>query len=511
MSIKMKLVSLVSAFILVLGLVITGVLAASSQTITMNGSVNFNVTDRSLWVKEVRMQEAGEDPVIISNFTPGYINGDFNFNVGDHNNSRGSFALQFDIINTTTNTYLVNVDYSGLSIITGLEVNITNLIPANTETITTITSETPITTTLELIVSNPNLADIDLSLITININEVALGTLTYSYDSEALTATVTGCSEGAEIVIIPETVQYNNQTYEVNAVTDGTSSSGPFYSSQSTLTSVNIPKTINSIGDYAFYHCSNLALVTIDEASQLSSIGQHAFSLCSSLTSITMPDGVTSIDVGVFSNCSSLTSITIPSSVTSIGDSAFSNCTALTEINYNAKNVSDLSSNNHVFSYAGQDGTGITVNIGSNVTKIPSYIFCPDSNSFEQGFLPNITTVNFEEGSVCESIGEHAFQYCRRLTSITIPERVTEISSDAFYGCSSLNEVTAESDDIYLALTSQSACGYLIYYVYATGETVRVLKSVVDSVDPDFTVKTYLNGSNFERSEEGDYYVYTHI
>ena len=50
MSIKMKLVSLVSAFILVLGLVITGVLAASSQTITMNGNVTFNVADKSLWV-----------------------------------------------------------------------------------------------------------------------------------------------------------------------------------------------------------------------------------------------------------------------------------------------------------------------------------------------------------------------------------------------------------------------------------------------------------------------------
>ena len=275
------------------------------------------------------------------------------------------------------------------------------------------------------------------------------------------------------------------------------------------LTSITIPDSVTSICNSAFGHCSSLTSITIPDS--VTSIGGSAFFYCSSLTSITMPDGVTSIDVGVFSNCSSLTSITIPSSVTSIGDSAFSNCTALTEINYNAKNVSDLSSNNHVFSYAGQDGTGITVNIGSNVTKIPSYIFCPDSNSFEQGFLPNITTVNFEEGSVCERIGEHAFQYCRRLTSITIPERVTEISSDAFYGCSSLNEVTAESDDIYLALTSQSACGYLIYYVYATGETVRVLKSVVDSVDPDFTINTYLNGSNFTRSEEGDYYVYTHI
>ena len=441
MSIKMKLVSLVSAFILVLGLVIAGVLAASSQTITMNGSVNFNVTDKSLWVKEVRMQEAGEEPVVISNFTPGYINGDFNFNVGDHNNSRGSFALQFDIINTTTNTYLVNVDYSGLSIITGLEVNITNLIPANTETITTITSETPITTTLELIVSNPNLADIDLSLITININEVALGTLTYSYDSEALTATVTGCSEGAEIVIIPETVQYNNQTYEVNAVTDGTSSSGPFYSSQSTLTSVNIPKTINSIGDYAFYHCSNLALVTIDEASQLSSIGQHAFSLCSSLTSITIPDGVTKI-----------------------GYYAFSSCSKLTEINYNAVEITDISGTTYyhhfVFQNAGANEV-LTVNIGENVLSIPNYMF-------------------------------------------------SEYTPGAYIGAET-DHVVINSQEIYNQLTSQSSCGGLIQGVTSKGATIRVLKSVVDSFDPDFTKNTYLNGADFTRTVEGDYYVYTHV
>ena len=152
MSIKMKLVSLVSAFILVLALVITGVLAASSQTITMNGSVNFNVTDKSLWVKEVRMQEAGEDPVVISNFTPGYINGDFNFNVGDHNNNRGSFALYFDIINTTVIPYRVSVDYSGLSSISGLEVAITPEIAGNSENYIEITSETPVTTTLELTV-----------------------------------------------------------------------------------------------------------------------------------------------------------------------------------------------------------------------------------------------------------------------------------------------------------------------------------------------------------------------
>lgn len=204
------------------------------------------------------MQEVGEEPVIISNFTPGYINGDFNFNVGDHENSRGSFALYFDIINTTTSDYLSTVDYSELSSIAGLEINITEIIPANDETITTITAETAVTTTLELNITNPNLVTIDLSKIIINIEKTVLGTLTYTYNGDTMETTVNGCSEGAEIVIIPETVQHNNQTYIVTAIASGNTTSGPFYSSRSTLTSITISKTITSIGSYAFYNCSNL-------------------------------------------------------------------------------------------------------------------------------------------------------------------------------------------------------------------------------------------------------------
>ena len=295
MSIRMKLVSLISTFVLVLGLVITGVLAASSQTITMNGSVNFNVTDRSLWVKEVRMQEAGEEPVVISNFTPGYINGDFNFNVGDHNNSRGSFALYFDIINTTIVPYRVSVDYSGLSSISGLEVAVTPEIAENSEELTTITSETPVTTTLELIVSNPNLADIDLSLITININEVALGTLTYSYDSEALTATVTGCSSGAEVVIIPETVQYNGQTYTVTATSGGSSAYGVFQATSSTLKIISIPSTMERIGAYTFYGCT-FTSIDLSHCTSLTTLGTCAFFNNGNLTSISLPSSLTTIE-----------------------------------------------------------------------------------------------------------------------------------------------------------------------------------------------------------------------
>lgn len=91
-----------------------------------------------------------------------------------------------------------------------------------------------------------------------------------------------------------------------------------------------IPNSVISIGEYAFFKCSNLSSITIPDG--VTCIGEYAFSNCSSLTFITIPDGTTNIDKGVFSSCTSLTSITIPDSVTSIDDFAFSNCTSLNSI-----------------------------------------------------------------------------------------------------------------------------------------------------------------------------------
>ena len=98
----------------------------------------------------------------------------------------------------------------------------------------------------------------------------------------------------------------------------------------SSLTSVNIPDSVTSIGEHAFTGCTKLTNIGIPDSVTI--IGNAAFYGCTSLTSVSIGNGVTIIGSYVFTGCSALTSITIPDSVTSIGDGAFDGCSSLTSV-----------------------------------------------------------------------------------------------------------------------------------------------------------------------------------
>lgn len=114
-----------------------------------------------------------------------------------------------------------------------------------------------------------------------------------------------------------------------------------FYN-MSTLTTLTLPTGLQSIGTYAFYYCTSLNLSALP--SGMTSIGSYAFQYCTSITSITLPtsSSFTNLNDNVFANCTQLSSITLPSNINTIGLRVFQNCTKLTLITINMNNVTTI-------------------------------------------------------------------------------------------------------------------------------------------------------------------------
>lgn len=164
--------------------------------------------------------------------------------------------------------------------------------------------------------------------------------------------------------------------------------------------------TVTSIGESAFYNCSDLTGILIIPNSVIT-LGKHAFSYCSGFTG----------------------NLTIPNSVTTIGDSAFSNCTGFNGTLTFGNSLQTIGNNAFAsFSYygAGLHFVGDLV-IPNSVTVIGdgAFLFCT-------GFTGNLTI-----GNSVTTIGRDAFRGCSGFTgSLTIPNSVTTIGYDAFRGCS---------------------------------------------------------------------------
>ena len=207
----------------------------------------------------------------------------------------------------------------------------------------------------------------------------------------------------------------------------------------SMITRITIPNSVTSIGGSAFSGCSSLTSIVIPDS--VTSIGGSAFSGCSSLTSIVIPDSVTGIGGSAFSGCSSLTSITIPDSVTSIGDYAFQGCTGLTSIT-----IPD--SVNGIGGSAFFGCSSLTsIVIPNSVTNI-GYCAFYNCSSLTSITIPDSVT----------SIGDYAFRGCTGLTSITIPDNVTSIGYCAFYNCSSLTSITIPDSVTSIGISAFEYC-----------------------------------------------------
>lgn len=180
----------------------------------------------------------------------------------------------------------------------------------------------------------------------------------FTYVNHGDSIEITGFNNSISDVVIPSEIE----GLPVTAI-----SVGAFY--LSTITSIEVPDSVTSIGEMAFLGCTSLKSVKL--STRVAKIDKNAFGSCSALQEIQVakdnpnfsslngvlyskkqdtlviypaaktdaayiiPSNVTSVAMYAFSENPYLETLTIPNSLIKVGDSAFYNCKNLRAVSYN--------------------------------------------------------------------------------------------------------------------------------------------------------------------------------
>jgi BspA type Leucine rich repeat region (6 copies) len=247
---------------------------------------------------------------------------------------------------------------------------------------------------------------------------------------------------------------------------------------------VTIPSTINglpvvAINGQAFYGQSSFTSVVISNG--LTSIGAYAFYSCVNMAGLTLPNSLTNLGVNAFADCTSLTSVTIPSGVKTIGDSPFLYCSGLTAINVASSNTAYSSAGGILFDKP--QATLIEAPESfSGSYAVPNPVTSIGDNAFYG--CSNLTGITLS--SNVANIQSSAFANCGGLTTFNLPGAVTNIGSSAFFGCSNLAIITVATNNP--AFASQGGVLFdhskatLLLYPPATNTTSYTIPNTVTGV-----------------------------
>jgi len=301
------------------------------------------------------------------------------------------------------------------------------------------------------------------------------------------------------------------------------------------LTNIVLPDSIETLSQYAFASCAKLETVTFGE--NLNTLGSNTFLNCKALKSVTFRgDEITSIGASVFKNCVSLTDITLPEGVTAINSSAFQNCQSLTGFTFGDKltlidtdafhgctaleKITIPESVTTIGNYAFYNTAITSVHIPKGVTSV-------GNAAFSRNRLDRIT-VDVEntkyraagnclididkkllitaaadptipaDGSVTK-IGRFAF-YGLEITSVTIPEGITEIDHNAFDSCKNLTEIVLpESLNVIGQRAFKDCTALKTAVIKAMNITIDADSDIEkNTVFPDTTVIYGFAGTDFE-------------
>ena len=261
-----------------------------------------------------------------------------------------------------------------------------------------------------------------------------------------------------------------------------------------TTAKFNLPSTLHTVRDYAFYACSG-GEIKVEELANLKQIGAYAFSACldsivgtldltnaeqigeeafsscHKIHKVIIPDTMAVLSKGVFKNTWELYSIQMPISIDVFTGISFENCTTITDITLTpgTGNVLNLSGRNPEFTpwyYSRNNNLTITLQegittVGSNTFygcttakfNLPSTLHTVRDYAFHACSggeikveeLANLKQIGAYAFSTCldsivgtldltnaEQIGDEAFSSCHKIHKIIIPNTMTALGKRAF-------------------------------------------------------------------------------
>lgn len=261
--------------------------------------------------------------------------------------------------------------------------------------------------------------------------------------------------------------------------------------SNTSLTEINLPGSVETIGTNAFSNCNKLTKIDLSQYTALDSIYNYAFAYCKSLETVILPKGLKGLGESAFSECNKLKYLTLSASLDTIHEKTFYNCDSLRTVTipegvkrinafafYSCDSLTTLSLPSTLRELGrgefAEAGLLTNVTIPEGVTTLPAEIF-RDCKKLENVTLPSTLTkieiseytyntafyncislkaINFPQALTyigryifhnCSSlesieltgvteIAENAFYYCRKLENVTFSSKLTTIGSKAFYG-----------------------------------------------------------------------------
>ena len=247
-------------------------------------------------------------------------------------------------------------------------------------------------------------------------------------------------------IVIPNTVSKNGKTYTVtdllgvmsNQVVSITLPAGlkklrAHILENEPITLIDIPASVDSIGNYAFHNCQLNYLIMLN--SSLKAIGDFSF-YRNQLEIVNIPASVEHIGVSAF-QANNMTSLTLNEGLTEIGGAAFAD-----------NNIADVL----LPSTLNSIGVGAFASNKMNEIVIPdavtslgerAFAYCPLTNitfgggvkvlepEVFLGALDNLQTLTVHDG--VEEIGDETFKGCYKLAQVELPSSLKRIGNNAFY------------------------------------------------------------------------------